>query len=842
MMTCRWTWEQLAYSSSQNKHFALIPRFGSWFKTKSSAPKAASVFFVFLSFLLTSANLFAADILWQGDVDNKWSTNGNWSGGSKPDGGDRAIIDDGAVGPNFNPTCDSVETVNELRIENGRALIIAAGAVLTVTADLDVFTGGLLNMDSGTLSVRDLDIRAGGFADIDGGTLSATDDIRLQDGFPVGARLDIDNATVSCVDDFLLDGNGTVGRGGYLQMNSGTLNAGSAASASFEVGDGTTDNATVLINGGTVNVAGDVLIRSGSSITMNNAGSLLTVKDDWTRQGTFTANNGTVRFVTGTSNSTINQATTFYNLECAKGGRQVDISAGIVVTNGFTFTSGTFDLNALTADINGSVTVSGASSLIASTVAGLFRVAGDWTNNAAFNHTTNGTVRFDGGVAQALDGTTQPTFLNLDINNTSAVTLGVNIAASNDLSITDGSLDTSGTDYSLDIGHDFILSAAGTLTANDSSIMLDEDWTNNGGTFNRGNSSVTFDNDAANSIIGGSATTTFYNITVNDSGNSVTLGIATNIANDLTVTNGTFTTSGTDYALDIDGNVLVNGGILTLNGSPVSVGNNWTFTSGTINSNTSTVTLDGGDQSINGSTTFNNLTKNVAATTTLTFQNGTTQIIAGTMDFQGTAKDKRLLLRSDSDGDQWNINPQGGRTVAFLDVKDSININAAAISARSTGSKDSGNNVNWDIVGITVNPTVGLTTTEAGGQAQFTVVLDSEPADSVTIGISSSDVSEGTVSTGLLTFTTGDWDSAQTVTITGQDDLIDDQNVAYTIITAAATSTDGLYDGINASDVSVTNTDNDDVTISINDITLAEGNAGPTAFGFTVSLSIISVQ
>ena len=52
---------------------------------------------------------------------------------------------------------------------------------------------------------------------------------------------------------------------------------------------------------------------------------------------------------------------------------------------------------------------------------------------------------------------------------------------------------------------------------------------------------------------------------------------------------------------------------------------------------------------------------------------------------------------------------------------------------------------------------------------------------------------------------------AQTVTVTGVDDALDDGDVAYTIVTAAATSTDVTYNGVNAADVAVTNTDNDAV-------------------------------
>ena len=45
--------------------------------------------------------------------------------------------------------------------------------------------------------------------------------------------------------------------------------------------------------------------------------------------------------------------------------------------------------------------------------------------------------------------------------------------------------------------------------------------------------------------------------------------------------------------------------------------------------------------------------------------------------------------------------------------------------------------------GITVTPTSGLITTEVGGTDSFTVVLDAEPTADVTIGISSSDLTEG---------------------------------------------------------------------------------------------------
>ena len=125
-------------------------------------------------------------------------------------------------------------------------------------------------------------------------------------------------------------------------------------------------------------------------------------------------------------------------------------------------------------------------------------------------------------------------------------------------------------------------------------------------------------------------------------------------------------------------------------------------------------------------------------------------------------------------------------------------------------------NTDNDNAGITVNPTTGLTTTEAGGAATFTVVLVSQPTGNVTIGLSSSNVNEGTVSPASLVFTNANWNVAQTVTVTGANDFVVDGNVGYTIVTAQAVSTDTVYAALNPPDVTVTNTDNDAVGITVN--------------------------
>jgi hypothetical protein len=111
--------------------------------------------------------------------------------------------------------------------------------------------------------------------------------------------------------------------------------------------------------------------------------------------------------------------------------------------------------------------------------------------------------------------------------------------------------------------------------------------------------------------------------------------------------------------------------------------------------------------------------------------------------------------------------------------------------------------------GAVVTPVSGLVTSEAGGTASFTVKLDSQPGASVTIPVSSSDATEGSVSTASLTFTAANWNIPQLVTVSSVDDVLVDGTIAYTIVLGASTSTDPDFAGINPADVSVSNLDND---------------------------------
>jgi len=112
--------------------------------------------------------------------------------------------------------------------------------------------------------------------------------------------------------------------------------------------------------------------------------------------------------------------------------------------------------------------------------------------------------------------------------------------------------------------------------------------------------------------------------------------------------------------------------------------------------------------------------------------------------------------------------------------------------------------------GITLG-TVSGNTTEAGGTATFTVVLDEQPTTTVVLDVTSADTGEVTVSPATLTFTNGNWDTPQVVTATGVDDVATDGDKGVNIdVEVDDPASDNAYDGLFAS-TTVTNED-DEVT------------------------------
>lgn len=144
-----------------------------------------------------------------------------------------------------------------------------------------------------------------------------------------------------------------------------------------------------------------------------------------------------------------------------------------------------------------------------------------------------------------------------------------------------------------------------------------------------------------------------------------------------------------------------------------------------------------------------------------------------------------------------------------------------------------------DIAGFIVTTTSSAQTSEAGSAADICVQLTAEPSSAVTIPLSSTDVSEGTLAASTLVIEPANWDSTlNCISVTGVDDALIDGNIAYTIATGDPTSGDVNWGDLGAADItdpSFNNIDDDSAGVTLGKATLAISESGTTD-SFTVRL------
>ncbi len=144
---------------------------------------------------------------------------------------------------------------------------------------------------------------------------------------------------------------------------------------------------------------------------------------------------------------------------------------------------------------------------------------------------------------------------------------------------------------------------------------------------------------------------------------------------------------------------------------------------------------------------------------------------------------------------------------------------------------------------VTSNPTNSSTVTEAGSTSTFTVQLGQAPSASVTVAVSSGDSTEGSVSPSTMTFTTQNWNTAQTVTVTGANDSIQDGNVSWNVVLNPASSGDSTYNGLSNVNVAMTTSDDEgSPSFSVNSPSVTEGDTGSVNLTFTVTMSPASTS
>ena len=126
------------------------------------------------------------------------------------------------------------------------------------------------------------------------------------------------------------------------------------------------------------------------------------------------------------------------------------------------------------------------------------------------------------------------------------------------------------------------------------------------------------------------------------------------------------------------------------------------------------------------------------------------------------------------------------------------------------------------VAGVTLS--ASALTVEEGGSGHYTVVLDSQPTDEVTVAIrgASGDV---TATPASLLFTRANYHTAQTVTVTA---ATDDDAVTEPAVTLTHNASGGEYGAVRIGTVTVTIREDDEagVTLSASSLTLQEGRSG----------------
>ena len=140
-----------------------------------------------------------------------------------------------------------------------------------------------------------------------------------------------------------------------------------------------------------------------------------------------------------------------------------------------------------------------------------------------------------------------------------------------------------------------------------------------------------------------------------------------------------------------------------------------------------------------------------------------------------------------------------------------------------------------DPAGVTVSETALTVVEENITGDNYTVVLDSLPTANVVITVAGHSGTDVTPTPTTLTFTTSDWDTAQTVTVTAGDDA---GTTSETVtLTHSAASTDSDYSGITIGNVTVTVSDNDTANTAP---IFREGGSTSRAFNETIGDTAVS--
>ena len=395
-------------------------------------------------------------LYWEGDVSSDWNNGFNWTYYNVPSSHDNVIIPSGTP---YSPLISVGDAYcKDLTIQSG-ATLAQTGTEIFMSY---LYVGGNFDSDEGTYSQTGVS-----YLYLTGDSNTWWDDDNEDDTYSnVFIQKSSASKSVMMWQNMTVDNNFQIREGIFTIIDDWTLTVMSSLAVAFQVEDGS----KLSLQAGIIDVPyGDVEFENGSQAFVTGGlikcGGNFRVYANSAYDIQFTG--GTVEMI-GSSQQYIQDVdgnTELFDLVINKsGGSCIVQSEDLVVKNDLTISSGILDSN------NNYIYLSG-----------------DWTNNvgdAGFDEST-GIVIFNG--AELSEITTDETFYNLLVNNTSIqfnglqLNSGLTTTILHNLSITDGSfeLDSNST---LIVGNDVYIADGSGLNAYGETgleIFVGGSWTNN---------------------------------------------------------------------------------------------------------------------------------------------------------------------------------------------------------------------------------------------------------------------------------------------------------------------------------------------------------------------------
>ncbi len=453
-----------------------------------------------------------------------------------------------------------------------------------------------------------------------------------------------------------------------------------------------------LTNNGTLTVStalsGSGTLTQGASDTLNIGGTsgITTL--------TATASGNTVNYTSTGAGQTV-KATTYHHLGIDKSGQTATLGGNTTLNGDLTITAGTLQLSTLDFTVTGASSITGTLNDNSATGTNLFIGAVTVNNGGTWTTTNDPAFTFRGG---------------LTVNSTSTFTSGSGTYTFNTNAQTVAGTQT----YTItNVQNDVTSSTGLTFSGSTATVTTLTQGTNAILTFSGAMPTITTltattsGNTVRYTSTSGAQTvkaTTYVNVEIDKSGQTATLGGATTLTGNMTITAGT---------LDID----------DTNDYALAVGGNWS-NAGTFNAHEGTVTLNTGTTTTvgGGPTTFYNLTITHTSAKEVNFSTTGAHIIHVTNTFTVAGNASQLIkLYSTSGTNKWHFHPTGTANVDYADVKDG-GCESGAITITPTNSNNGGNNESCWSFGQTLtfslsanSINLGTLTTGAAGTGTHTI-------------------------------------------------------------------------------------------------------------------------